>query len=239
MRRRFTTAGVLGAVFALVLGVMPVFGAVDNVTAVSEPAPISGRSELAFAGSAVPKIDVPAPVTVVNEMYTDNLFIKVFDEQQDVTLGASLAYDQLQTLVDGGTIPAGTVVDSHYVHFDNVGTSIGKRGVGEITFECPMIGLITQDANLAASDIALGAAGTAYPAALVNRGLEQGTGGVGDFPARNWAQQDITGVSTDGLTLFIISRCSMCLTSYGSSRRVSAALSLSISTSSRGASPTA
>jgi hypothetical protein len=205
MRKRFTAVGVLGAVFALVLGVMPVFGAVSAVGTVSDPGNTPGRSPaLPFAGSAVPTI-VPAPDTVVEEENWDNGFIKVFDEQQGVILAGPLDYDQLSNLTDEGTIPAGTVVDSHYVHFDNEGfsSSNGSRGVGTITFECPIIGLITQDTNLAASDGKLGAAITSYPTTLTNRGLEQGEGDVGDHFGTNWHLQDITDVSTDMLTLFV------------------------------------
>jgi hypothetical protein len=156
---------------------------------------------VAFAGAAVPAL-VAAPATVEQEANTDNTLVKVFDEQQGVALAAPLAYDQLTTLSDSGSIPTGTVVDSHYVHFDNTGTAPGRRGVGEISFACPVLGLITQDTNLAASDSILGAIGTAYPVGLSFRGLEQGTGGVGDYPSRDWTLQDIISLS-DADTLFV------------------------------------
>lgn len=151
------------------------------------------------------QLDVPTPgYSVVPEQNTDNSHIKVFDEQQGYALTADLAIDQVNDTLEPNppAIPAGTVVDSHFVHFDNVGTTTGVRLTGTITFDGPILGVITQDSTLWASDY-LGNANVTYPASgsFLYRGIEQGTGGVGDYPSRNWNNQDTISISGNTLTL--------------------------------------
>jgi len=53
-----------------------------------------------------------------------------------------------QTL-DFGAIASGVLVDSHYVQFDPV-TSTGDVGTGSVTFDGPIVGLITRTGKLIA-----------------------------------------------------------------------------------------
>jgi hypothetical protein len=182
------------------IGTTGLFAAVDSVGTIPDPGHPPGRSpQLPFAGSATPVIVVP-PGTVVPELNTSNTEIKVFNEKQHYVLPVALQVDQTtNALNSSAVIPAGTVVNSHFIHFDNVGTTVGRRGLGYIKFDGDIIGLITQDSNLYASDPVLGLPGTNYPIGLQYRGLEQGTGGVGDYPARNWTLQDIIWINGDTL----------------------------------------
>jgi len=76
-------------------------------------------------------------------------------------------------LVDGGSIAAGTVVDSTMIFFE---TALETKSYAEATwsFAGLIIGLMTDsDGSLmAASDGLLGAAGTYYPGGSPNRGTE-------------------------------------------------------------------
>jgi len=187
------------AVLAVLVVVASVFGATGVIATTSvgdipDPGHPSGRSpKLPYAGHAVPVL-VPAPSTVINEQNTSNTEIKVFAEQEDVVLAAGVSYDQLLTLTDSGVISAGTTVSSYFIHLDNVGTTQGVRGLGFVAFDTEILGLITSDASLAASDVPLGSPTTSYPTTLTNRGLEQGTA---------WTLQDIIWVSGDKKTLYL------------------------------------
>lgn len=193
---------ILAAVLAMAFGVTPALATVSSVGTISDPGHPAGRSpKLPYAGAATPVI-VSAPASVLPEAYTHNTEIRVFDEQQNVTLTAPLSVDQTtDSLTSSAVISAGTVVNSHYIHLDNIGTSLGVRGLGQVTFDGPIIGVITQDSALYASHSVLGASGTTYPTSGLYRGLEQGTGGVGDYPARNWTQQDIIWISGNTITI--------------------------------------
>ena len=79
----------------------------------------------------------------------DQIF--VFDEQQGVAFVAS------QNL-NFGTITPGTLVNSHYVQYDPASPS-GTVGSGSITFNGPIIGVITSTRNLT-RDLSADGAGT-------------------------------------------------------------------------------
>jgi len=154
-RRFLALAATIGAALAI-----PGFGTADAaVTSVS--------------GAAV---KVSAPASVVEDAYESDTELRVFDERQAVTLDAPLTVD----IGASGTIAAGTVVDSHLLHADPVGSPEEQEPVtfsGAATFDGEILGVIVIDnpseAHLAESDF-LGAPGTAYPPA--------GSGGRG----RTW-----------------------------------------------------
>ncbi len=141
-------------------------------------------------GQSLPRIEslttttVAAPDSVVAGATEADGFT-VFDEGA-VTLGTDLAvdataparYDAPGTL-SPSTIATGTAVRSVLLHFDPPAVTDLTR-VGSITFEREVLGFIVTVPNLEASDVVLGAAGTAYPAAgtEVDRGLELGSGDV-------------------------------------------------------------
>jgi hypothetical protein len=87
-----------------------------------------------------------------------------FDEDQNIVLAAPLAVD-----VGVGPLPIGTTVASHYVFFDPAPT---QHMIGTVTFDAPVLAIITSTHNLAASDF-LANTGVNYlnPGA---RGLEAG-----------------------------------------------------------------
>jgi len=111
--------------------------------------------------------------------------LQLLDEMQDVVLGCPLTLDLPASYLSslGGpwvyaahgvpasaqaTLPAGTVVRSHLVHFDPFGSTLDSA-VATITFDEPILGLMVTDGSLNASD-SLGLASITYPS--TKRGLE-------------------------------------------------------------------
>ncbi|HEX2045262.1 MAG TPA: Ig-like domain-containing protein [Gaiellaceae bacterium] len=80
----------------------------------------------------------------------------------------------------GGTIPAGTCIDSHFVHADPTGTG---RTVydGQVRFASRILGVIVSTPRLAASDADPGLAPTTTYGAEPTRGLEFGPTGQLDW----------------------------------------------------------
>ena len=118
------------------------------------------------AGSVVIKT---LPADVSNNAAPDSL-IQVFDERQGVVTTSSTAIDDGPT--GPGTIPAGKY-DSHLVHLDRL-TSSGSVIAGSVTFDGPIVGILTTNTSLDATDVQFGFEGvsTTYDSAS-NRGLEQ------------------------------------------------------------------
>ena len=124
-----------------------------------------------FQGSEPPSLDLNA-VSTNDTVPGYNAF--VYDEGQNVALTGPLTLDahgdgayNVPGDLDGGSVPAGTIVDSHLVHADDtpnipIGTNIVTDGV--MTFDTPVLGVITIDANLVASDF-LGNPGTTFASA--------------------------------------------------------------------------
>jgi hypothetical protein len=120
---------------------------------------------------------ISPPVSVNLNKLTSNTCVRLFDELQDLTLGRSLkvdiskpgTYDQPRDLTPVW-IPAGTSVDSHLLHADNIGRA-AVRLAGSVTFDADIIGVIVLDRSLDRSDY-LGSPTTSYPTELEDRGLE-------------------------------------------------------------------
>jgi hypothetical protein len=130
---------------------------------------------------------IPAPAAVTPEALTTNpanqhLSAFVFEERQNVTLASNLNVDVADDLTyipsafahplampPGGVIPAGTQVNSVYVHFD---TPLATFGVADFVVHLNenILGVIFTDDLLDASDLILGAGGTIYPTNLDLRG---------------------------------------------------------------------
>ena len=125
-------------------------------TGQSEAALLTGPDIIAPPGSVVH--DPPGAV---------NNHQQAFDEKQLVTLPANL-------LVDGGVIPAGTVVSSHMIFLNTQDTTSASDLNVSWQFDGPILGVMsdTNGTLEAASSTLLGAPGTTYPAAFPNRGLE-------------------------------------------------------------------
>ena len=92
---------------------------------------------------------------------------QAFNERQDVTLIDAL-------LVDGGSIAAGTVVNSHMIFLN---TPVGTDRTDDLqtwTFDGQILGVMSDRGGLleAASNDILGAPGTSYPGSFNARGME-------------------------------------------------------------------
>src|SRR5258708_32912148 len=109
--------------------------------------------------------------------------MRLFNERRGVSLSttgvavdatAVGTYSSVASLTPG-TISAGTLVDSYYLHADPVGASqnVGQLEAGEVTFPTNVLGLIVLQPRLSASDAAGGAPGTSYPPG--GRALEVGS----------------------------------------------------------------
>jgi len=69
-------------------------------------------------------------------------------------------------------IPAGTMVNSFFTHYDRVGKSPSVTTSGAVTFGTDIIGIICLDAALDATDDVLGYPGTTYHTGRGSRGFE-------------------------------------------------------------------
>lgn len=111
-------------------------------------------------------MEIPQPAHITTLAPADNDFILAFNELQRFTLGSALAID------GGGTIAAGTVVDSHMVLFNKVGESAQTLSQsGWLQFSGTILGVISLRATLLASDY-LGAPSNYDD--FKNRGLDEG-----------------------------------------------------------------
>ncbi len=129
---------------------------------------VTGGTALAAGGTFV-KLSVPLanpfgpPNSVGNDNFqSPNLF--EFDEDQNILLTAPLTVN-----VGSSPIPSGSIVASHYVFFD---PGPSEHMIGTVDFDSDILGIITNTADLAASDF-LANTGVNYlnPSA---RGLEAG-----------------------------------------------------------------
>lgn len=144
-----------------------------------------GWAQAAIGSTSGAAVKVAAPPSVLENAYESDTEIRAFDERQDATLAAPLVVDiTAPGTYDGsgpltpGTIPAGTIVDSHLLHADAVGSPDPQTPVtfkGGVTFTGEILGVIVVDTpaapHLNDSDT-LGAAGTTYPTDPGGRGLE-------------------------------------------------------------------
>jgi PKD repeat protein len=98
-----------------------------------------------------------------------------WNEQQDVTLASNVrvdvnapgTYDSVGSVVNV-TVPAGTVVNSHYFVADHTGPTVLT---GTVTFPTDIVGIILVGGRADQTDV-LGSTGTTYPGAVSSRGLE-------------------------------------------------------------------
>ncbi|MBI1392010.1 MAG: VPLPA-CTERM sorting domain-containing protein [Alphaproteobacteria bacterium] len=140
--------------------------AISLIATASNAAITSVSGPNSSAGAAAAKIAAPGQVlnsTVFNTAQQG------FDEQQGVLLGAALG-------VDGGSIAAGTRVDSHMIFLnkqDNASGTLSHTGV-QWTFSGTILGVMSDAGGTleAASNAIVGLVATTYPGAFSNRGLE-------------------------------------------------------------------
>jgi sugar lactone lactonase YvrE len=116
---------------------------------------------------------IAAPPSVQQGALESDTQIQLFSERRGVTLATGVAVDitspgnySSSAGLTSGTISAGTLVDSYYLHADPVGIShnIVQLQAGGVTFPTPVLGVIVLDPEFNASDATLGVASTLYPA---------------------------------------------------------------------------
>src|SRR5207244_10212250 len=145
-----------------------VVGAVASMAIGSSGATVIGTS------GQITKI-VPPPSVLFGALESDTT-MSAFDEQQGVTLGSDLSVDITVpgTYDDGsdltpGTIPAGTRINSQFVHSDPVDHH-SVQLEGTITTDTDILGIAILQHSLDSSDF-LGALGTLYPTGQFGRRL--------------------------------------------------------------------
>jgi hypothetical protein len=122
-------------------------------------------------------VETDPPESVIHQKHESDTEIRVFNELQSFPLESDLSvsitsfgtYDGTPDL-SPGTIPAGTVVSSHFLHLDPRKFNPVVLP-GSVTFDSDIIGVIVLDDKLDGSDGVLGVAGTTYPSNDY-RGLE-------------------------------------------------------------------
>lgn len=88
----------------------------------------------------------------------------VWDEQQNLnTSGVFANMTNNPCPTPGAAIPGvvSGIIDSHFIHLENNTGAVG--GVGTVTFQDPIVGVIFLAADMDNTDALLGAGGTTYP----------------------------------------------------------------------------
>ena len=154
-RRRGLRAGLFASVVAL--GCAP--AAYADVTGGS----LTGGSS--FDNGGVFQV-IPAPAVLGNNAYDDDN-VRAFDEVQDLELTENLIMDRGSAAVSSNVLGPGSVVSSHYVIYDPAST---RTAIGTVTFDEPVLGIITTNLRFNDTDGLLGNPGTSY--AIGSQGLE-------------------------------------------------------------------
>jgi hypothetical protein len=134
-------------------------------------------------GSGAPR---PQSCNTGTQNTSDDVVVLFEQTDQDLLLRNPLTVNISQpgtynALPAATTIAALTPLRSHLLHVDRPGPHNGfptgdfAYFVGSITFDHPILGVVTSDAALNASDL-LGASGTYYPTGTANRGADFGLG---------------------------------------------------------------
>ncbi|MBZ0231033.1 MAG: hypothetical protein K8M05_01660, partial [Deltaproteobacteria bacterium] len=114
---------------------------------------------------------IPPPASVVPNVTESNTAILMFAERAGLTLGAPAPVDlhvpAPYAAAPGAlaSIPAGTTVDVHFVHFDPVGAGGVVNRLATIEMPREILGVIVTTSTLQATDATLGLAAVTYPAA--------------------------------------------------------------------------
>jgi hypothetical protein len=115
------------------------------------------------------------PISLAPEALANDGAVHVFREQSNVTLSSDLVvdvmaagqYDDLSDLPDPTpSIAAGTVVNSYFVHADQVGAEQPVAFHVTLTFPDEILGVALRDGTLVAASTMLGAPATHYPTDL-------------------------------------------------------------------------
>lgn len=131
---------------------------------------VAASAQAATVPIAPPPSVLPGALTNQTDAY---LFL-----ESTLTLSSPLAVDisspglyNTSSPSSAGVIPAGTDISSYMIHHESVSQQYSFIYI-TYTFPEPVLGIITTDAKLDATDLTLGAPGTLYPTGLEFRGLE-------------------------------------------------------------------
>jgi hypothetical protein len=197
-------------IFAWALGVLAAaaLAAAAGATIVST----SGQMTLI---SPPPSVDIGA--------LQSNTTMYAFNEQQCVRTAADLpvditvpgTYDDSSDLTPG-VIPAGTLVSSHFVNADKVGTQPPRIELeGSIVTDADILGIAILQHSLNVTDV-LGAPGTIYPTGKFGRGLnpdDQNDFVIEQIDKRTVVVHSDVRVHTDQVR--VITRCAETLGAQG------------------------
>jgi hypothetical protein len=149
---------------------------------------ISVAGPASSAGTA-PAI-IGAPSDLLDDIIT-NTGMLGFDEAQGVTTSVAHGID------GGGSIPAGTVVDSHMIFLNSQGTALLSHFGVDWVFSGAILGIMSDSGGTleAASTFELGNPATNYTVTFV------GSGPAAPFTARGLESNNGTGLGGDGYAL--------------------------------------
>ena len=167
-----------------------------------------GSSTGGILGTTPNVVSVTAPASVVEGANESDTDILAFSEAQGIALPANFLADitsagvfQAPGFPSPVVLIAATVVNSHLLHFDPIGsgpaqTNVGTFTSGSVTFNSDIIAIILRSANLDASDALLGVTGTSYASGGL-RGLENNThcGGTSIGPDQITLESDLRTVT--------------------------------------------
>jgi len=122
---------------------------------------------------------IPAPPSSKFNDLEDNKIVWMFQERECYSLPSSVTvditnpgrYDNNYT-TSSATIPAGTTVDCHFLHYDPIGSQNTSTGGQVIKFSDEIIGIVCVSASLDATDQVLGSPNTVYSTGQGSRGFE-------------------------------------------------------------------
>lgn len=119
---------------------------------------------------------IAAPASVESGALSTAQLMHVFQEQHGVNFSGAvnrinppIGFDNIVT--NAATLTYTGLVDSHMIHFDNIGQTDLDAATGRIEFDNTIVAIIYINTQLDASDAQLGAPGTLYPGGLGNRGF--------------------------------------------------------------------
>jgi len=123
-------------------------------------------------------VEIEAPPSVLGHALEADTLVRAFNERYGVVLPVGLdvnistpgRYDSTTSLTPR-TIPAGSLVQSHFLHFDPEGSTRSDTH-GSVTFDMDILGLIVTNEELDLADHLLGLAGTIYPTGEYGRAAE-------------------------------------------------------------------
>ena len=142
-------------------------------TSVATSSPNPAEAVISTTSGAIGQITPPP--SAAGGALTSTTTIWGWNEQQNVTLASDVrvdvnapgTYDTPGSVVNA-TVPAGTVVNSHYFAADRTGPAVLT---GTVTFPTDIVGIILVGGRADQTDV-LGAPGTTYPGTSSSRGLE-------------------------------------------------------------------